>query len=58
MESTFAALGGWIFLGEHLSLRGLLGGELMLAGMVWSQIRLQGKKAVIDARAITCYIFR
>ncbi len=38
MESAFAMLGGWLLLGETLSLRGWLGCALMLAGMVLSQL--------------------
>lgn len=37
LEGSFAALGGWLLLGEVLSLRGLLGCGLLLAGMVLSQ---------------------
>ncbi len=38
LESAFAALGGWLILGEVLSLRGLMGCLLMLAGMLFSQL--------------------
>jgi drug/metabolite transporter (DMT)-like permease len=38
LESAFAALGGWWLLGEHLSLRGIIGCVLMLAGMLISQL--------------------
>lgn len=37
-EAVFAALGGWLFLGELLSFRGLAGCALMLAGMIVSQL--------------------
>lgn len=37
METVFAALGGWILLGEMLGSRGLLGCGLMFAGMLISQ---------------------
>jgi drug/metabolite transporter (DMT)-like permease len=37
LEGSFAALGGWLLLGEVLSLRGLLGCAFLLAGMVLSQ---------------------
>jgi drug/metabolite transporter (DMT)-like permease len=46
MEGAFAVLGGWLLLGETLSLRGLTGCALMLAGMVLSQLwshRLRGR---------------
>lgn len=38
LESAFAALGGWWLLNEHLSLRGIIGCALMLAGMLISQL--------------------
>lgn len=38
LESVFAVLWGWVFLGETLSGRGLLGSGLMLCGMVLAQI--------------------
>jgi drug/metabolite transporter (DMT)-like permease len=38
LEAVFAVIGGWVILGEVLSLRGFIGCGLMLAGMVVSQI--------------------
>ncbi|MCF8107138.1 MAG: DMT family transporter [Desulfohalobiaceae bacterium] len=38
MEAVFAALGGWVILGETLSVRGLIGCSLMLSGMLLSQL--------------------
>ncbi len=38
LEAVFAALGGWMLLGETLSLRGLVGCGMMLAGMLLSQL--------------------
>ena len=38
LEGLFAAIGGWLVLGEVLSMRGLLGCALMLAGMCFSQV--------------------
>lgn len=38
LESAFAALGGWWLLNEHLSIRGITGCALMLAGMLISQL--------------------
>ncbi|MBU1417236.1 MAG: DMT family transporter [Proteobacteria bacterium] len=38
LESVFALLGGWLFLGEILSPRGLFGCALMLVGMILSQL--------------------
>jgi drug/metabolite transporter (DMT)-like permease len=40
LETVFAALGGWLVLGEHLSPRGLVGCCLMLVGMLCSQVPL------------------
>jgi drug/metabolite transporter (DMT)-like permease len=40
LEGAFAVLGGWLILGEFLSLRGLVGCALMLAGMIFSQTSL------------------
>ena len=37
LEAAFAVLGGWIVLGESLTLRGMAGCALMLAGMIVSQ---------------------
>lgn len=37
LEAVFAALGGWILLGESLSPRGLAGCALMLGGVILSQ---------------------
>jgi drug/metabolite transporter (DMT)-like permease len=39
LEAVFAAIGGWLFLGELLSVRALIGCGLMLAGMVLSQLK-------------------
>ncbi|UJJ32348.1 DMT family transporter [Halopseudomonas maritima] len=38
LEAVFAALAGWLILGETLSLRGLLGCALMLSGMLLAQL--------------------
>ncbi|MBI9083142.1 MAG: DMT family transporter [Desulfobacterales bacterium] len=38
LESVFAALGGWLLLGETLSTRGLVGCGLMFCGMLLSQL--------------------
>ncbi|MBN2554613.1 MAG: DMT family transporter [Anaerolineales bacterium] len=38
LEAVFAALGGWMILGEMLSPRNLVGCGLMLAGMILSQL--------------------
>jgi drug/metabolite transporter (DMT)-like permease len=39
LEAVFAAVGGWLILGESLSMRGSFGCALMLAGMLLSQLR-------------------
>jgi len=39
LESVFAALGGWMLLGETLSMRGIAGCVLMLSGMLVSQLQ-------------------
>ncbi len=46
LEAVFAAIGGWLILGEVLSPRGMTGAGLMLAGMLISQ--LLGKAANND----------
>jgi drug/metabolite transporter (DMT)-like permease len=38
LEAVFAAIGGWLVLGEIISARGLFGCGLMLAGMLLSQL--------------------
>jgi len=38
LETVFAALGGWLFLDEHLSSRALFGCVLMLCGMLFAQL--------------------
>lgn len=39
LEAVFAALGGWLMLGEVLCVRALIGCGLMLTGMVLSQLK-------------------
>jgi drug/metabolite transporter (DMT)-like permease len=38
MEGVFAALAGWLVLGETLATRALLGCGLMLAGLIVCQV--------------------
>ena len=38
LEAVFAAFGGWLLLGETLTLRGMFGCGLMLSGMLLSQL--------------------
>jgi len=47
LEGAFAVLGGWLILGEVLSLRGLIGCALMLAGMIVSQTSLLRNPAAV-----------
>lgn len=44
LESVFAVIGGMLFLGETMSVRGIMGCGLMLAGMVLSQIEFRKKQ--------------
>ena len=39
LEGVFAVLGGWLFLGESMTARMLIGCGLMLIGMIASQVR-------------------
>jgi drug/metabolite transporter (DMT)-like permease len=39
LEAVFAAIGGWLILGETLGLRGFVGCALMLCGMILSQLQ-------------------
>ncbi len=39
LEAVFAVLGGWLLLNENLSMRGLSGCGLMLAGMLLAQLQ-------------------
>ncbi len=49
LESVFAALGGFLILGETLSPRGLVGCGLMLCGMIISQVYI-GRTRVVASR--------
>lgn len=46
LEGVFAALGGWVVLGERLSTRSLVGCGLMLAAMILAQARLRARGRV------------
>ena len=54
LESPFAALGGWMLLGEMLSGRALTGCGLMLAGMLlsqlWPMLMARGKNPESDTQ--------
>lgn len=49
LEGVFAALGGWLILGESLGARGLLGCALMLCGMLASQL-LRKRRVPAESR--------
>jgi len=51
LEGAFAVLGGWLILGEMLSLRGLIGCALMLGGMIVSQTSLLRNPASLSPGA-------
>ncbi len=53
MESAFAALGGWLMLGEQLGGRGALGAGLMMAGMVLAQVRPGATSQPVEANNAT-----
>ena len=44
LESLFAAIGGWLVLGEVMDGRGVMGAALMLAGMLASQMQIITRK--------------
>jgi drug/metabolite transporter (DMT)-like permease len=43
MEAVFAVLWGWVFLGETLGERSVIGAALMLTVMILSQIQIPWK---------------
>lgn len=48
LEAVFAVIGGWVFLNEGLSLRGIIGCTLMLTGMLLSR----SKKVSVEENVI------
>ncbi len=51
MEAVFAVIGGWLILNEMLTVRGIIGCGLMLAGMLLAQLQaFMIKKKVNDIR--------
>ena len=48
LESVFGLLGGWLILNETISLRGIIGCSLMLAGMILSQISISSGNKIND----------
>jgi drug/metabolite transporter (DMT)-like permease len=46
LETVFAGVAGWLFLGERLSHRGVLGCALILGGMLLSQLNFRGLSLV------------
>ncbi len=53
METVFASIGGIIILKENLGIRGYVGCLLMLAGMLFSQLKIFGRKAVNTESAVS-----
>jgi drug/metabolite transporter (DMT)-like permease len=53
LEAAFAALAGWLLLGETLSLRGMTGCALMLAGMLLSQFQIRLNFLAVAARQVS-----
>ncbi|HLV18641.1 MAG TPA: DMT family transporter, partial [Pseudomonas sp.] len=49
LEAVFAAIAGWLFLDESLSLRSYVGAGIMLAGMLLAQLWPQNKTATAPA---------
>ena len=49
LEAVFAALAGWMILSETLSVRGLVGCAVMLAGMIVSQLRKDDAPETVGA---------
>jgi len=47
MESLFAAIAGFLLLGEVMGWRGYLGGALMLSGILLSQMKTQREKKTV-----------
>ena len=50
LEGVFAALGGWLILGEGFTLRGLIGCVLILAGTLVSQIFLKPRSQQLEQK--------
>jgi drug/metabolite transporter (DMT)-like permease len=47
MEAVFAALAGWLLLGEQMALKEYLGCVLMLAGMLLTQIPVRRSRIAV-----------
>lgn len=50
LETVFAALGGWLVLGETLTTRGIIGCGLMLSAMILSQVHSLRQPASVRSR--------
>ena len=48
LEAVFAVIGGWLLLGEMLTMRALFGCALMLAGILISQLLGQPEEPVVE----------
>ncbi len=51
LEAVFAALGGWLWLNEHLDTRQFTGCALMLAGVLLSQFPISRRSKTVSAQA-------
>jgi drug/metabolite transporter (DMT)-like permease len=51
LEAVFAVMGGWLLLGETLSMRGIIGCTLMLAGMMLAQMHAQAQPGPMEPTA-------
>ena len=47
LEAVFAAIGGWLILGEVLNFKGIIGCLLMLSGIIISQISYNRRKQLL-----------
>jgi drug/metabolite transporter (DMT)-like permease len=52
LEAVFAAVGGWLILGELLTPRGMVGCGLMLAGMLLSQLDIRADWITAGRRSV------
>ncbi len=52
LESAFAALGGWLMLGERLGARGGVGAGLMMAGMIVAQVKVGAGTSASESQQI------
>lgn len=53
LEGVFAAFGGWLLLGEILSIRGMFGCALMLAGMILSRFNITAESLRVSVKNLS-----